>query len=103
MTPPSTASDTMKSIGIVQEGTSVLTDPTRPFELPREAAEAREIVAALHAAADRAATVHTFSKGMGVAAPQNRGRSACGHRRSGGGRCHHSLEPRGGRGVVRHR
>ncbi|MET9310079.1 peptide deformylase [Streptomyces sp. P9-2] len=70
MTTPSTASDAMKSIGIVQEGTSVLTEPTRPFELPREATEAREIVAALHAAADRAATVHTFSKGMGVAAPQ---------------------------------
>ncbi|MEU2587954.1 peptide deformylase [Streptomyces avermitilis] len=70
VTTPSTASDAMKSIGIVQEGTPVLIDPTRPFELPREAAEAREIVAALHAAADRAATVHTFSKGMGVAAPQ---------------------------------
>lgn len=70
MTTPSTASDAMKSIGIVQEGTSVLTEPTRPFELPREATEAREIVAALHAAAHRAATVHTFSKGMGVAAPQ---------------------------------
>ncbi|MFF7925534.1 peptide deformylase [Streptomyces mirabilis] len=70
MTTPPTASDTMKSIGIVQEGAPVLAEPTCPFELPREAAEAREIVTALHAAADRAATVHTFSKGMGVAAPQ---------------------------------
>lgn len=103
MTTPSTASDTMKSIGIVQEGAPVLTELTRPFELPREAAEAREIVAALHAAADRAATVHTFSKGMGVAAPQ----IGVGRRvaivRLGRGRCHYSPEPRGGRGIVRHR
>ncbi|WP_282694954.1 peptide deformylase [Streptomyces sp. CC208A] len=70
MTTPPTASDTMKSIGIVQEGDPVLTQPARPFDLPGEAPAAREVVAALHAAADRAAKVHNFSKGMGVAAPQ---------------------------------
>ncbi|MEU8482305.1 peptide deformylase [Streptomyces sp. NPDC048641] len=70
MTTPPTASDTMKSIGIVQEGDPVLTQLTRPFELPRDSAEAREVVAALHAAADRATAVHTFGKGIGVAAPQ---------------------------------
>ncbi|WP_246203557.1 peptide deformylase [Streptomyces tailanensis] len=70
MTTPFAASSTMKSIGIVQEGDPVLTQPARSFDLPREAQAAREVVAALHAAADRAAKVHTFSKGMGVAAPQ---------------------------------
>lgn len=70
MTTPPTASDTMKSIGIVQEGDPVLTQPARHFDLPGEASAARKVVAALHAAADRAAKVHSFSKGMGVAAPQ---------------------------------
>lgn len=70
MTTPPAASSTMKSIGIVQEGDPVLTQPARSFDLPREAQAAREVVAALHAAADRAAKVHTFSKGMRVAAPQ---------------------------------
>ncbi|GAA0379250.1 peptide deformylase [Streptomyces blastmyceticus] len=70
MTTPPTASDTMKSIGIVQEGDPVLTQPARHFDLPGEASAARKVVAALHAAADRAAKVHNFSKGMGVAAPQ---------------------------------
>jgi len=70
VTTPPAARDTMKSIGIVQEGDPVLTQLTHPFELPREAAEAQEVVAALHAAANRATAVHTFSKGIGVAAPQ---------------------------------
>ncbi|MFF8617957.1 peptide deformylase [Streptomyces sp. NPDC015350] len=70
MTTPPAAGDTMKSIGIVQEGDPVLTQSTQPFNLPREEQAARDVVMALHAAAERAAKVHNFSKGMGVAAPQ---------------------------------
>ncbi|WP_323187122.1 peptide deformylase [Streptomyces sp. NBC_00124] len=89
----------VKSIGIVQEGDAVLTQPTQSFELPEEVAEAREIVTALHAAADRAALVHTFSKGMGVAAPQiGVGRRAA--RRRG---CHRPLEPVGSREIGNER
>nr|WP_307715428.1 peptide deformylase [Streptomyces sp. V4I23] len=36
----------------------------RYMRLPRDAAEAREVVAALYAAADRATSVHTFGKGI---------------------------------------
>lgn len=70
MTTPPAASDTMRSIGIVQEGDPVLTQSTQSFDLPREAQAARDVVTGLHAAAERAAKVHNFSKGMGVAAPQ---------------------------------
>lgn len=65
-----TASARMQAIGIVQEGDPILTTPARPFSLPAEAEDARRVVAQLHSAADRAATVHDFGKGMGVAAPQ---------------------------------
>lgn len=65
-----TASARMQAIGIVQEGDPILTTPARPFSLPAEADDARRVVAQLHSAADRAATVHNFGKGMGVAAPQ---------------------------------
>lgn len=65
-----TASARMQAIGIVQEGDPILTTPARPFSLPGEAEDARRVVAELHSAADRAATVHNFGKGMGIAAPQ---------------------------------
>jgi peptide deformylase len=65
-----TASDRMRGIGIVQEGDPILTKAARPFALPDEAEDARRVVAELVSAAERAATVHVFGKGMGVAAPQ---------------------------------
>ncbi|KOT49927.1 MULTISPECIES: peptide deformylase [Streptomyces] len=65
-----TASARMAAVGIVQEGDPILTTPARRFSLPAEAEDARRVVAELHSAADRAATVHTFGKGMGIAAPQ---------------------------------
>lgn len=65
-----TASDRMRDIGIVQEGDPILTKTARPFDLPDEAEDARRVVAELVSAAERAATVHVFGKGMGVAAPQ---------------------------------
>jgi peptide deformylase len=64
------ASDMMRALGVVQEGDPILTRPTRPLALPAEAAEADRIVAELRAAAERVAEVHTFGKGMGIAAPQ---------------------------------
>ncbi|MFG2328281.1 peptide deformylase [Streptomyces sp. NPDC048604] len=65
-----TASGRMQAIGIVQEGDPILATPARLFALPDEAEDARRVVAELNSAADRAAGVHPFGKGMGIAAPQ---------------------------------
>jgi peptide deformylase len=69
-TMPTSASDKMRSIGVVQAGDPILTGTARAFDLPREAEDARRVVAELNSAAERAAGIHQFSKGMGVAAPQ---------------------------------
>ncbi|MCA1702969.1 MAG: peptide deformylase [Actinobacteria bacterium] len=66
-TKPSTI---MKNLGIVQEGDAILRHPARPFTLPAEAEDARRVISELHSAAQRVAKVHTFGKGMGIAAPQ---------------------------------
>ncbi|MPZ00455.1 MAG: peptide deformylase [Actinophytocola sp.] len=60
----------MRSLGIVQEGDPILRRVARPFELPAESEDARRVVAELNSAAERIAQVHTFGKGMGIAAPQ---------------------------------
>lgn len=65
-----TSTEKMRKIGIIQEGDPILTRPARQFALPAEAEDARRVVAELNSAADRAAQVHPFGKGMGVAAPQ---------------------------------
>jgi peptide deformylase len=65
-----TASEAMRSVGIVQEGDPILNQPTRPFALPEEAEDARRVVAELQSAMERVLTVHTFAKGVGIAAPQ---------------------------------
>jgi peptide deformylase len=67
---PSTASETMSAIGIVQQGDPVLTQVTRPFDLPTEAEDARRVVAELQSTVQRVAAAHPFSKGVGLAAPQ---------------------------------
>ncbi|MFK0190676.1 peptide deformylase [Kitasatospora sp. NPDC090308] len=64
------ASEKMRSIGVVQAGDPILTGQARAFDLPAEAEDVRRVVAELNAAAERAAEIHVFSKGMGVAAPQ---------------------------------
>ncbi|WP_031066006.1 peptide deformylase [Streptomyces sp. NRRL F-5527] len=64
------ASQAMANAGIVQEGAPVLTSPVRPFDLPAEAAEAQRIVGELLGAIERVRELHTFGKGMGIAAPQ---------------------------------
>jgi peptide deformylase len=48
----------------------VLTEVARPFELPAEAEDARRVVSQLAATLERVAQVHTFAKGVGLAAPR---------------------------------
>jgi peptide deformylase len=71
--PPDTvsrASDRMRAVGIVQRGAEMLRVPARRFELPRQEPVARGVVSRLHAVLDRVGTLHPFSKGAGLAAPQ---------------------------------
>ncbi|MGW5789216.1 peptide deformylase [Saccharopolyspora sp. NPDC003752] len=63
-------SETMAALGIVQDKDPMLRRPARPFTLPDEAEDARRVVSELHSATQRVAKAHTFSKGMGIAAPQ---------------------------------
>lgn len=60
----------MQRLGIAQEGDPILTTRARPFDLPREAEDARRAVAQLASTLERVAQTHSFSKGMGLAAPQ---------------------------------
>src|SRR5690242_4908920 len=70
-------SEQMKALGIVQEDAEILHVPAERFELPRESADARRIVAQLATMLDSLAQVHAFAKGTGLAAPQlGIGRSA---------------------------
>ncbi|MEU6990344.1 peptide deformylase [Streptomyces sp. NPDC046465] len=68
--PEATASERMRAVGVVQEGDPILAKTARRFDLPAEAEDARRVVAELVSACERAATVHVFGKGMGMAAPQ---------------------------------
>jgi peptide deformylase len=68
--PPAAPSEIMSSLGVVQDGDPMLRRVARPFDLPNEAEDARRVVTALNSAAERIAGVHTFGKGMGIAAPQ---------------------------------
>jgi len=63
-------SDTMRALGIMQEGELILSEVARRFDLPGEAEDARRVVAQLVATLERVGQVHKFSKGMGLAAPQ---------------------------------
>ncbi|MEW1633499.1 peptide deformylase [Streptomyces sp. NPDC093801] len=68
--PVPTPSTLMTQAGIVQEGDPVLTTPARPFDLPAEADQANAAVRALLEGVERVRVLHTFGKGMGLAAPQ---------------------------------
>lgn len=75
----------MRSLGIVQDGEPVLAETARVFDLPAEAEDARRVVAQLVSTLERVGQVHTFAKGMGLAAPQvNIGRAAAVIRTPGG-------------------
>lgn len=67
---PPRPSESMRSAGIVQHDDPRLRNTARPFALPEEAEDARRVVAALVSAAERVTRLHTFGKGMGLAAPQ---------------------------------
>ncbi|GIF25086.1 peptide deformylase [Actinoplanes tereljensis] len=64
------ASSAMRGIGIVQRGSDLLRQRARHFQLPREAADAREAVSTLLTSLRRLEELHDFSKGVGLAAPQ---------------------------------
>ncbi|WP_416969367.1 peptide deformylase [Streptomyces sp. 4F14] len=64
------ASQAMANAGIVQDGAPLLARPARSFDLPAEADEAQHVVGELLAAIERVRQLHTFGKGMGIAAPQ---------------------------------
>ena len=64
------ASERMSAIGVIQEGDEILTTPARPFDLPAESEDARRVIAQLLSTMERVSQVHTFTKGMGLAAPQ---------------------------------
>jgi peptide deformylase len=64
------ASDRMRAVGIVQRGADSLRQPARPFDLPHDEADARDVVDRLVGALDRVEELHTFTKGVGLAAPQ---------------------------------
>ena len=79
------AADRMRSLNITQEGDPVLAEVARPFDLPAEADDARRVVANLVSALERVSQVHSFAKGMGLAAPQiGIGRAAAVIRAPGG-------------------
>ncbi|WP_121399178.1 peptide deformylase [Micromonospora sp. M71_S20] len=63
-------SDRMRGIGIVQRGADLLRQPARPFDLPREEQEARDVADRLAATLVRLDELHPFRKGVGIAAPQ---------------------------------
>lgn len=64
------ASQAMFGAGIVQDGNPVLTHHAQHLDLPAEPEEAHRIVGDLLDAVDRVRALHTFGKGMGIAAPQ---------------------------------
>ncbi|MFE2727573.1 peptide deformylase [Kitasatospora sp. NPDC059327] len=63
-------SQQMQSLGVIQQGTPILHRPAEPFDLPGERDAAQAVIDDLFTAIDRIGRVHSFAKGMGIAAPQ---------------------------------
>lgn len=63
-------SEQMRDLGVEQEGVPLLAESARRFDLPAERDVAEEVVDNLFASIESIAEVHTFAKGMGIAAPQ---------------------------------
>ncbi|MFJ9461016.1 peptide deformylase [Kitasatospora sp. NPDC101447] len=63
-------SQQMQSLGVIQQGTPILNRPAQPFDVPAEAAAAQGVIDELFGAIDWIGRVHSFAKGMGLAAPQ---------------------------------
>lgn len=64
------ASERMRAAGVVQRGEPILRRKAKPFDLPKEADLARDVVDRLLNAMQRVYDMHVFGKGMGLAAPQ---------------------------------
>ena len=62
-------SDQMRNLGVVQQGAPILAERARPFSLPADHDAAEQAVERLFTSIERIAQVHTFAKGMGIAAP----------------------------------
>jgi peptide deformylase len=62
--------ETMSALGVAQRDDPRLRRTPRSFQLPQDADDARQVLAALRSAAERVAQAYVFGKGMGVAAPQ---------------------------------
>ena len=68
--PEQRASQRMRGAGIVQRGSDLLRQRAQHFHLPREEAAARDVIDRLLGTLDRLESLHDFSKGVGLAAPQ---------------------------------
>ncbi|MHB8492761.1 MAG: peptide deformylase, partial [Solirubrobacteraceae bacterium] len=68
--PTEAPSERMRHLGVLQDDAPILREIARPYDLPREADEARTIGELLIAYLGPIRAAHVFSKGMGLAAPQ---------------------------------
>jgi peptide deformylase len=64
------AADRLRSAGILQRGADLLRQPARPLNLPEDEATARDVVRRLLSTLGQVEQLHSFSKGVGLAAPQ---------------------------------
>jgi peptide deformylase len=62
--------DRLRGTGILQRGADLLRQPARPLDLPKDEGTAREVGRRLLATLRRVEKLHSFSKGVGLAAPQ---------------------------------
>ena len=83
-------SDQMRNLGVVQQGAPILAERARPFSLPADHDAAEQAVERLFTSIERIAQVHTFAKGMGIAAARGGGGGA-----GGGGSPPDRYQPRG--------
>ncbi len=67
---PRLPSKRMAEVGVVQKGQPVLRKRAERFTLPADQAEVEHVIGQLHSAVERVKSLHNFSKGMGIAAPQ---------------------------------
>src|SRR4029450_4371571 len=68
--PEQRASHRMRGIGIVQRGSDLLGQRAQHFQLPGGEGGAREVMGKLLGTLERLESLHDFSKGVGLAAPQ---------------------------------
>jgi peptide deformylase len=62
--------DRLRTMGILPRGADLLRQPARLLDLPHDGATGREVVRRLLATLRRVGQLHSFSKGLGLAAPQ---------------------------------